>query len=132
MNKVWTKIQKKGTLHQSTACTESISGPALPSSPVKSSVGTAPPDTSTWLALANAGIKLYDLMVACALCRALLEGKWLVTGASRRVRLVGWLGRPSQRVEPAEHSQGSSRVASEGWPDEERVRPVMLEEKTAE
>ncbi|XP_077207934.1 intermembrane lipid transfer protein VPS13B isoform X2 [Paroedura picta] len=55
MNKVWNKIQKKGTVPQSTACTESISGPALPSSPVKSSVGTAPPDTSTCSPSADIG-----------------------------------------------------------------------------
>ncbi|XP_066482661.1 intermembrane lipid transfer protein VPS13B isoform X2 [Tiliqua scincoides] len=47
MNKVWNKIQKKSILCQSASYTESISGPAPPSSPVKSSVGTAPLDTST-------------------------------------------------------------------------------------
>ncbi|XP_042321632.1 vacuolar protein sorting-associated protein 13B isoform X3 [Sceloporus undulatus] len=47
MSKVWNKIQKKGVLHHSQAHTESASGPAPPSSPIKSSVGTAPPDTST-------------------------------------------------------------------------------------
>nr|XP_003226657.1 PREDICTED: vacuolar protein sorting-associated protein 13B isoform X1 [Anolis carolinensis] len=47
MNKVWNKIQKKGILHHSQAYTESASGPAPPSSPIKSSVGTAPLDTST-------------------------------------------------------------------------------------
>ncbi|XP_061459906.1 intermembrane lipid transfer protein VPS13B isoform X5 [Rhineura floridana] len=55
INKVWNKIQKKGVLHQSPAYTESISGPAPPSSPVKSSVGTAPPDTSTCSPSADVG-----------------------------------------------------------------------------
>ncbi|XP_054840360.1 intermembrane lipid transfer protein VPS13B [Eublepharis macularius] len=55
VNKVWNKIQKKGTLHQSVTCTESISGPVPPSSPVKSSVGTAPPDTSTCSPSADIG-----------------------------------------------------------------------------
>ncbi|KAJ6653811.1 hypothetical protein lerEdw1_008655, partial [Lerista edwardsae] len=55
MNKVWNKIQKKGILCQSASYTESISGPAPPSSPVKSSVGTAPPDTSTCSPSADIG-----------------------------------------------------------------------------
>lgn len=66
MNNVWNKIQKKGALHQSMACTESVSGPALPGSPVKSSVGTAPPDTSTCSPSADIGtttevIKQYSM-----------------------------------------------------------------------
>ncbi|XP_004697754.1 vacuolar protein sorting-associated protein 13B [Echinops telfairi] len=46
MNKVWNKIQKRGNLSPSSAYPEAIIG-AAPSSPVRSSVGTAPPDTST-------------------------------------------------------------------------------------
>uniref|UniRef100_A0A670KB47 Vacuolar protein sorting 13 homolog B n=1 Tax=Podarcis muralis TaxID=64176 RepID=A0A670KB47_PODMU len=55
MNKVWNKIQKKGILHHPPAYTESTSGPAPPGSPVKSSVGTAPPDTSTCSPSADIG-----------------------------------------------------------------------------
>lgn len=55
MNKVWNKIQKKGILCQSVSYTESVSGPAPPSSPVKSSVGTVPPDTSTCSPSADIG-----------------------------------------------------------------------------
>ncbi|XP_053101134.1 intermembrane lipid transfer protein VPS13B isoform X9 [Hemicordylus capensis] len=55
MYNVWNKIQKKGILYQSAAYTESVSGPAPPSSPVKSSVGTAPPDTSTCSPSADIG-----------------------------------------------------------------------------
>uniref|UniRef100_A0ABM5GCA8 Intermembrane lipid transfer protein VPS13B isoform X2 n=1 Tax=Pogona vitticeps TaxID=103695 RepID=A0ABM5GCA8_9SAUR len=55
VSKVWNKIQRKGVLHQAQAYTESVSGPALPSSPIKSSVGTAPPDTSTCSPSADIG-----------------------------------------------------------------------------
>ncbi|NWR73000.1 VP13B protein, partial [Centropus unirufus] len=54
-SKVWNKIQRKGILHQSTAYTETTTGPAPPSSPVKSSIGTAPPDTSTYSPSADIG-----------------------------------------------------------------------------
>ncbi|KAK7812655.1 hypothetical protein U0070_016125 [Myodes glareolus] len=46
MSKVWTRIQKRGNLSSSSVCSETIAGP-VPGSPVRSSVGTAPPDTST-------------------------------------------------------------------------------------
>uniref|UniRef100_A0A8D2L3K4 Vacuolar protein sorting 13 homolog B n=1 Tax=Varanus komodoensis TaxID=61221 RepID=A0A8D2L3K4_VARKO len=55
VNKVWNKIQRKGILHQSLAYAESVSGPPPPSSPVKSSIGTAPPDTSTCSPSADMG-----------------------------------------------------------------------------
>lgn len=47
-SKVWNKIQRRGILYQSSVYTETMTGPAPPSSPVKSSVGTVPPDTSTY------------------------------------------------------------------------------------
>uniref|UniRef100_A0A8C8S293 Vacuolar protein sorting 13 homolog B n=1 Tax=Pelusios castaneus TaxID=367368 RepID=A0A8C8S293_9SAUR len=55
MSKVWNKIQKRGVLYQSSVYTESMTGPAPPSSPVKSSVGTAPLDTSTYSPSADFG-----------------------------------------------------------------------------
>ncbi|XP_077023433.1 intermembrane lipid transfer protein VPS13B isoform X2 [Tamandua tetradactyla] len=54
MNKVWNKIQKRGNLNPSSAYPETIIGP-VPSSPVRSSVGTAPPDTSTCSPSADIG-----------------------------------------------------------------------------
>ncbi|XP_039184818.1 vacuolar protein sorting-associated protein 13B isoform X2 [Crotalus tigris] len=55
MEKVWNKIHKKGIFHQSLAHTESVSGPVPPVSPVKSSIGTAPLDTSTCSPSADIG-----------------------------------------------------------------------------
>ncbi|XP_036063837.1 vacuolar protein sorting-associated protein 13B isoform X4 [Onychomys torridus] len=46
MSKVWSRIQKRGHLSSSSVCPESTAGPS-PGSPVWSSVGTVPPDTST-------------------------------------------------------------------------------------
>uniref|UniRef100_H3AWN0 Chorein N-terminal domain-containing protein n=1 Tax=Latimeria chalumnae TaxID=7897 RepID=H3AWN0_LATCH len=46
MKKTWTKLQKRGILRQSTVYPEPAVGP-MPGSPVRSSVGTVPPDTST-------------------------------------------------------------------------------------
>ncbi|NXA82913.1 VP13B protein, partial [Thryothorus ludovicianus] len=56
-SKVWNKIQRRGVLYQSvsSAYTETMTGPAPPSSPVKSSVGTIPPDTSTYSPSADIG-----------------------------------------------------------------------------
>ncbi|XP_075405556.1 intermembrane lipid transfer protein VPS13B isoform X3 [Tenrec ecaudatus] len=54
MNQVWNKIQKRGTLSPSSAYPEALVG-AAPSSPVRSSVGTAPPDTSTGSPSADMG-----------------------------------------------------------------------------
>ncbi|KAM6275949.1 intermembrane lipid transfer protein VPS13B isoform 10-T11 [Spheniscus humboldti] len=54
-SKVWNKIQRRGILYQSSVYTETMTGPAPPSSPVKSSVGTAPPDTSTYSPSADIG-----------------------------------------------------------------------------
>ncbi|XP_068861324.1 intermembrane lipid transfer protein VPS13B isoform X7 [Aphelocoma coerulescens] len=56
-SKVWNKIQRKGVLHQSVSSvyTETMTGPAPPSSPVKSSIGTIPPDTSTYSPSADIG-----------------------------------------------------------------------------
>ncbi|XP_062426453.1 intermembrane lipid transfer protein VPS13B isoform X4 [Rhea pennata] len=54
-SKVWNKIQKKGVLYQSSVYTEPMMGPVPPSSPIKSSVGTAPPDTSTYSPSADIG-----------------------------------------------------------------------------
>ncbi|XP_064363745.1 intermembrane lipid transfer protein VPS13B isoform X4 [Dromaius novaehollandiae] len=54
-SKVWNKIQKKGILYQSSVYTEPMTGPVPPSSPIKSSVGTAPPDTSTYSPSADIG-----------------------------------------------------------------------------
>ncbi|XP_014405691.1 PREDICTED: vacuolar protein sorting-associated protein 13B isoform X3 [Myotis brandtii] len=53
MRKVWNKIQKRGSLSAS-AYPETMAG-AVPSSPVRSSVGTAPPDTSTCSPSADIG-----------------------------------------------------------------------------
>ncbi|XP_063246364.1 intermembrane lipid transfer protein VPS13B isoform X4 [Prinia subflava] len=56
-SKVWNKIQRKGAQYQSVSSvyTETMTGPAPPSSPVKSSVGTIPPDTSTYSPSADIG-----------------------------------------------------------------------------
>lgn len=54
-SKVWNKIQRRGILYQSSVYTETMTGPAPPSSPVKSSVGTVPPDTSTYSPSADVG-----------------------------------------------------------------------------
>ncbi|XP_069778608.1 intermembrane lipid transfer protein VPS13B-like isoform X4 [Narcine bancroftii] len=54
MNKAWEKIQKKGILRQSFMHPESSLGP-MPGSPVRSSVGTAPPDASTCSPSADIG-----------------------------------------------------------------------------
>uniref|UniRef100_A0A8B9D8L0 Vacuolar protein sorting 13 homolog B n=1 Tax=Anser cygnoides TaxID=8845 RepID=A0A8B9D8L0_ANSCY len=54
-SKVWNKIQRKGILYQSSVYPETVTGPAPPSSPVKSSIGTAPPDTSTYSPSADIG-----------------------------------------------------------------------------
>nr|XP_033789038.1 vacuolar protein sorting-associated protein 13B isoform X2 [Geotrypetes seraphini] len=54
MNKVWKKIQRRGILYQSSTFSESLSGPGA-SSPVRSSIGTAPPDTSTCSPSADIG-----------------------------------------------------------------------------
>ncbi|NWU94415.1 VP13B protein, partial [Upupa epops] len=54
-SKVWNKIQRKGALYHSSVYTETMTGPAPPSSSVKSSVGTAPPDTSTYSPSADVG-----------------------------------------------------------------------------
>ncbi|XP_011787172.1 PREDICTED: vacuolar protein sorting-associated protein 13B isoform X1 [Colobus angolensis palliatus] len=54
MNKVWNKIQKRGNLNLSTTSPETMAGP-VPTSPVRSSIGTAPPDTSTCSPSADVG-----------------------------------------------------------------------------
>nr|XP_030122339.3 vacuolar protein sorting-associated protein 13B isoform X1 [Taeniopygia guttata]XP_030122340.3 vacuolar protein sorting-associated protein 13B isoform X1 [Taeniopygia guttata] len=56
-SKVWNKIQRKGVLYQSVSSvyTETMTGPVPPSSPVKSSIGTIPPDTSTYSPSADIG-----------------------------------------------------------------------------
>ncbi|KAG8441800.1 hypothetical protein GDO86_010832 [Hymenochirus boettgeri] len=54
MSKVWEKIQSRSTLHQSSLYCESSAGPTS-GSPVRSSVGTAPPDTSTCSPSADIG-----------------------------------------------------------------------------
>ncbi|XP_032616819.1 intermembrane lipid transfer protein VPS13B [Hylobates moloch] len=54
MNKVWNKIQKRGNLNLSSTSPETLAGP-IPTSPVRSSIGTAPPDTSTCSPSADIG-----------------------------------------------------------------------------
>lgn len=54
MNKVWNKIQRRGNPSPSSAYPETVAGP-VPGSPVRSSVGTAPPDTSTCSPSADVG-----------------------------------------------------------------------------
>ncbi|XP_020824834.1 intermembrane lipid transfer protein VPS13B isoform X1 [Phascolarctos cinereus] len=54
INKVWNKIQKRSILNQSSGYPESVTGP-VPSSPIRSSVGTVPPDTSTCSPSADIG-----------------------------------------------------------------------------
>ncbi|XP_018123635.1 vacuolar protein sorting-associated protein 13B isoform X3 [Xenopus laevis] len=54
MSKVWEKIQRRGILHQSSMYCDSSAGPT-PSSPIRSSIGTAPPDTSTCSPSADIG-----------------------------------------------------------------------------
>ncbi|KAM4688560.1 intermembrane lipid transfer protein VPS13B [Discoglossus pictus] len=53
MNKAWEKIQRRGILYQS-MYSDSTAG-LTPSSPVRSSIGTAPPDTSTCSPSAEVG-----------------------------------------------------------------------------
>ncbi|XP_075438753.1 intermembrane lipid transfer protein VPS13B isoform X3 [Ascaphus truei] len=54
MSKVWKKIQRRGILYQSSMYSDSTTAPT-PSSPIRSSVGTAPPDTSTCSPSADIG-----------------------------------------------------------------------------
>ncbi|XP_072266948.1 intermembrane lipid transfer protein VPS13B isoform X2 [Pyxicephalus adspersus] len=54
MSKAWGRIQKRGVLYQSSMYFDSSSGAAL-SSPIRSSVGTAPHDTSTCSPSADVG-----------------------------------------------------------------------------
>ncbi|XP_068093820.1 intermembrane lipid transfer protein VPS13B isoform X2 [Hyperolius riggenbachi] len=54
MSKVWERIQKRGVLYQSSIHFDSLSG-AAPSSPIRSSVGTAQHDTSTCSPSAEVG-----------------------------------------------------------------------------
>ncbi|XP_029779697.1 vacuolar protein sorting-associated protein 13B isoform X6 [Suricata suricatta] len=54
MSKVWNKIQRRGNLSPPSAYPETVAGP-VPGSPVRSSVGTAPPDTSTCSPSADVG-----------------------------------------------------------------------------
>ncbi|KAM4705859.1 intermembrane lipid transfer protein VPS13B [Rhinophrynus dorsalis] len=54
MSKVWEKIQRRGILNQCSTYTDSSVGQA-PGSPIRSSVGTAPPDTSTCSPSADIG-----------------------------------------------------------------------------
>ncbi|XP_053322760.1 intermembrane lipid transfer protein VPS13B [Spea bombifrons] len=54
MSKVWEKIQRRGILCHPSMYTETPAG-QTPSSPVRSSVGTAPPDTSTCSPSADMG-----------------------------------------------------------------------------
>ncbi|XP_018414838.1 PREDICTED: vacuolar protein sorting-associated protein 13B isoform X3 [Nanorana parkeri] len=54
MSKVCKRIQKRGVLYQSSMYFDPSSG-AAPSSPIRSSVGTAPPDTSTCSPSADIG-----------------------------------------------------------------------------
>lgn len=65
MNKVWNKIQKRGSLSPS-AYPEALAGP-IPGSPVRSSVGTAPPDTSTCSPSADIGTTT-EVSVSAAFC----------------------------------------------------------------
>ncbi|XP_053571218.1 intermembrane lipid transfer protein VPS13B isoform X2 [Bombina bombina] len=54
MSKAWEKIQRRGILHQSAVYCDSAAG-LTPSSPIRSSIGTAPPDTSTCSPSADIG-----------------------------------------------------------------------------
>ncbi|KAG8570401.1 hypothetical protein GDO81_011258 [Engystomops pustulosus] len=54
IGKVWEKIQKRGVLYQSSMYFDSSAG-VTSSSPIRSSVGTAPPDTSTCSPSADIG-----------------------------------------------------------------------------
>ncbi|XP_048657864.1 intermembrane lipid transfer protein VPS13B isoform X8 [Marmota marmota marmota] len=54
MKKVWNKIQRRGNLSSFSAYSDTVVGP-VPSSPVRSSVGTAPPDASTCSPSADIG-----------------------------------------------------------------------------
>ncbi|XP_069477524.1 intermembrane lipid transfer protein VPS13B isoform X2 [Ambystoma mexicanum] len=65
MNRVWNTIQRRGVLHQSSSCSESMPGPA-PSSPVRSSVGTVPPDTSTYSPSADIGTTTEPVPPSCS------------------------------------------------------------------
>lgn len=69
-SKVWNKIQRKGVLYQSVSSvyTETMTGPAPPSSPVKSSVGTIPPDTSTYSPSADIGTTTEVFLFLTKMC----------------------------------------------------------------
>ncbi|XP_060248832.1 intermembrane lipid transfer protein VPS13B isoform X1 [Meriones unguiculatus] len=54
MSKVWNTLQKRGNLSPSSVYPETMAGP-VPCSPVRSSVGTVPPDTSTCSPSADIG-----------------------------------------------------------------------------
>ncbi|XP_063307280.1 intermembrane lipid transfer protein VPS13B isoform X1 [Pelobates fuscus] len=54
MNKVWEKIQRRGILYQPSMYSDSFAGQTT-GSPIRSSVGTAPPDTSTCSPSADIG-----------------------------------------------------------------------------
>ncbi|XP_054981251.1 intermembrane lipid transfer protein VPS13B isoform X2 [Sorex araneus] len=54
MHRVWRDVQKRGSASAPAAFPEAVSGPG-PGSPVRSSVGTAPPDTSTCSPSADVG-----------------------------------------------------------------------------
>ncbi|XP_043921582.1 vacuolar protein sorting-associated protein 13B [Protopterus annectens] len=59
LDTTWSRIQKRSVLRQSAVYSESLAGPA-PSSPVRSSVGTAPVDTSTCSPSADIGTTTED------------------------------------------------------------------------
>lgn len=89
-SKVWNKIQRKGVLHQSmsSVCTETMTGPAPPSSPVKSSVGTIPPDTSTYSPSADIGTTTEVLLFLKKMCCVSSDLRNVVVCSQGRIRKI--------------------------------------------
>lgn len=87
-SKVWNKIQRKGILYQSSAYTETMTGPAPPSSPVKSSVGTAPPDTSTYSPSADIGTTTEVGFLKKKKCHVSSDLKGVVMSSQIRIRRI--------------------------------------------
>lgn len=89
-SKVWNKIQRKGVLYQSVSSvyTETMTGPAPPSSPVKSSVGTLPPDTSTYSPSADIGTTTEVFLFLTKMCCVSSDLQNVVVYSQVRMRKI--------------------------------------------
>lgn len=98
-SKVWNKIQRKGVLYQSVSSvyTETMTGPVPPSSPVKSSIGTIPPDTSTYSPSADIGTTTEVFLFLKRICCVSSDLQNVVVCSQGRIRKI----RKSSRVQVA-------------------------------